>query len=213
MQLPNITSVKGFRVLTTKQIAKEYGTTGIRIQQNYSANKIRFVEGKHFVTLVGDELRDYKNHLGKNEVVDRRASHMYFWTEKGALLHAKSLNTEKAWEVYDYLVDHYFRTKEKPSTVPLALPKVPIKTPVPVTVPAHLVVDVPVNAEIQRLLRRIKRIASAIDLLADSCSVYSFEEAYNGKVEGIYQMFLELARPVTDLKHRKVTPRLIEQPK
>lgn len=29
------------------------------------------------------------------------------------LLHAKSLNTDKAWEVYDYLVDFYFRAKEK----------------------------------------------------------------------------------------------------
>ena len=32
--------------------------------------------------------------------------------KKGALLHAKSLNTDKAWEVYDYLVDFYFRAKE-----------------------------------------------------------------------------------------------------
>ncbi len=37
---------------------------------------------------------------------------MYLWTEKGALLHAKSLNTNKAWKVYDYLVDFYFRVKE-----------------------------------------------------------------------------------------------------
>ena len=41
------------------------------------------------------------------------AKSLYLWTEKGALLHAKSLNTDKAWEVYDYLVDFYFRAKEK----------------------------------------------------------------------------------------------------
>lgn len=29
------------------------------------------------------------------------------------MLHAKSLNTDKAWQVYDYLVDFYFRAKEK----------------------------------------------------------------------------------------------------
>ena len=28
---------------------------------------------------------------------------LYLWTEKGALLHAKSLNNDKAWEVYDWL--------------------------------------------------------------------------------------------------------------
>lgn len=42
---------------------------------------------------------------------------LYLWTEKGALLHAKSLNADKAWEVYDYLVDFYFRAKEG-KTVP-----------------------------------------------------------------------------------------------
>ena len=40
---------------------------------------------------------------------------MYFWTEKGAFLHAKSLNTDKAWELYDKLVDCYFRKAVAPS--------------------------------------------------------------------------------------------------
>ena len=38
---------------------------------------------------------------------------LYLWTEKGALLHAKSLNTDKAWEAYEFLVDTYFAVKEK----------------------------------------------------------------------------------------------------
>ena len=37
---------------------------------------------------------------------------LYLWTEKGALLHAKSLNTDKAWQAYDYLVDSYFKKQE-----------------------------------------------------------------------------------------------------
>lgn len=41
-----------------------------------------------------------------------RVNRLYLWTEKGALLHAKSLNTDKVWEVY-YLVDFYFRAKEQ----------------------------------------------------------------------------------------------------
>jgi hypothetical protein len=36
---------------------------------------------------------------------------LYLWTERGALLHAKSLNTDKAWEVYGELVETYFRAK------------------------------------------------------------------------------------------------------
>ena len=36
---------------------------------------------------------------------------LYLWTERGALLHAKSLTTDKAWEVYGELVETYFRAK------------------------------------------------------------------------------------------------------
>lgn len=48
--------------------------------------------------------------------VQRKASKLYLWTEKGAFLHAKSLNTDVAWEVYDKLVDSYF---EKSKAVPM----------------------------------------------------------------------------------------------
>ena len=36
-----------------------------------------------------------------------------FGQRKVPLLHAKSLNTDKVWEVYDYLVDFYFRIREE----------------------------------------------------------------------------------------------------
>lgn len=115
MQLPQTIEVKGVRVLTTKQIAEAYETKEIQIHQNFKNNRARFVEGKHYISLSGDELKAFKNHLEKIEVVKSRTSHLYLWTEKGALLHAKSLNTDKAWEVYDYLVDFYFRAKENTS--------------------------------------------------------------------------------------------------
>ena len=129
---------RGQRVLTSAQIADCYGTTVDCIKQNFYANKTRFVEGKHYIALVGSELRDFKNKVRipysvenktENEVrnshsAEVKAKHqfdtqfkyaksLYLWTEKGALLHAKSLNTDKAWEVYDYLVDFYYRAKEK----------------------------------------------------------------------------------------------------
>lgn len=117
MQLPVTVEVKGIRVLTTKQIANEYGAREIQISQNFTNNRGRFIEGKHYISLSGDELRTFKKHFEKIELVNSRTSHLYLWTEKGALLHAKSLNTDKAWEVYDYLVDFYFRAKEQPPVV------------------------------------------------------------------------------------------------
>lgn len=132
MQLPKVVEVKGIRVLTTRQIAESYDVKEIQISQNFKNNRQRFIEGKHYISLSGDELRAFKNQLEKIEVVKSRTSHLYLWTEKGALLHAKSLNTDKAWEVYDYLVDFYFRAKEeaKPQVKAPVVPTVLVSPPV-----------------------------------------------------------------------------------
>ena len=113
LQLPKITEVRGIRVLTTRQIAEAYGTDTGTIQNNFRYNKKRYVLGKHYIEVVGDELRTLKR-TSEFHASLKYAKSAYLWTEKGALLHAKSLNTDKAWEVYDYLVDFYFRAKEQP---------------------------------------------------------------------------------------------------
>lgn len=100
---------EGKRVLTTAQLAESYGTTTKVISYNFNSNKERYIEGKHFYYLEGEKKRDFCNRL---EIQDgSKATKLYLWTEKGALLHAKSLNTDKAWEVYDYLVESYFAKK------------------------------------------------------------------------------------------------------
>lgn len=105
IQLPQLVEVKGIRVLTSKQLAEKYGTTTDIIKKNFSRNRDRYVEGKHYISFTGDELKAFKDQVTFGHLVDKRTSHLYLWTEKGALLHAKSLNTDKAWEVYDYLMD------------------------------------------------------------------------------------------------------------
>ena len=112
MQLPRTIEVNGIRVLLTRQLAEAYGTERQIISNNYTRNKKRYVEGKHVIILSGDYLKEFK---ASHQIDDnlKYAHTLYLWTEKGALLHAKSLNTDKAWEVYDYLVDFYFRAKEK----------------------------------------------------------------------------------------------------
>ena len=103
---------EGQRVLTTAQLAEAYGTTVDTINRNFNRNKSRYIEGKHFYRLTGNELKEF---FASDKLTDTNSSKirtLYLWTEKGALLHAKSLNTDKAWEVYDFLVDTYFRAKE-----------------------------------------------------------------------------------------------------
>lgn len=45
-------------VITTELLAQLYGT---EIKVNFARNKERFVEGKHFCLIEGDELRELKN--------------------------------------------------------------------------------------------------------------------------------------------------------
>lgn len=114
MQNLQVIELKGQRVLTTRQLASAYETDVKVIQNNFSRNKERYVAGKHYIYMDRDELREVKTTYPQFEGELKRTSRAHFWTEKGALLHAKSLNTDKAWEVYEYLVDFYFRAKEQP---------------------------------------------------------------------------------------------------
>ena len=119
MQLPQVVELKGIRVLTSKQLAEKYETTTDTLKKNFSRNRDKFIEGKHYISITGDELKQFKkNQVTNCHLVANRTSLLYLWTEKGALLHAKSLNTDKAWQVYDYLVDFYFRAKEKEPELP-----------------------------------------------------------------------------------------------
>ncbi|MFG6379166.1 MAG: ORF6C domain-containing protein [Lachnospiraceae bacterium] len=101
-----ITEYKNIRVLTTQQIAEAYKTDSKVISNNFNRNKERYTEGKHYICLEGQALKEFKtnHHFDESSKINR----IYLWTEKGAFLHAKSLNTDIAWEVYDKLVDTYF---------------------------------------------------------------------------------------------------------
>ncbi|MDO4301539.1 MAG: phage antirepressor KilAC domain-containing protein [Clostridia bacterium] len=102
----------GQRVMTTAVLAECYETSSRVISDNFNNNKGRYTEGKHYYCLTGNELRDFKS-KSENFGFAPNLGKLYLWTEKGALLHAKSLNTDKAWEVYDYLVESYFKKKEE----------------------------------------------------------------------------------------------------
>ncbi|ENC1845064.1 ORF6N domain-containing protein [Escherichia coli] len=106
-------------VITTELLAQLYGTEAIRIQQNHARNAERFIEGKHFYKLVGDELRGMKHRLSLSESVKiaRNVRSLILWTERGAARHAKMLETDQAWDVFEKLEDCYFRQKDPSAPV------------------------------------------------------------------------------------------------
>lgn len=111
-----IIEYKDIRVLTTQQIAESYGTDTQVITNNFNRNKDRYKEGKHFICLTGEDKKEFINKNQNDFSSFGKAKGIYLWTEKGAFLHAKSLGTDEAWEVYEKLVDFYFN-KKKPLTI------------------------------------------------------------------------------------------------
>ncbi|MEA0554622.1 ORF6C domain-containing protein [Lysinibacillus irui] len=107
-----VIELRGKRVLTTAQLAENYEAEPERIVRNFNRNKERYVENKHFFLLEGEELRDFR---AKGQIdLPQNLNKLYLWTEKGAWLHAKSLNTDRAWEAYELLVDEYYKVIEQP---------------------------------------------------------------------------------------------------
>jgi hypothetical protein len=100
-------------VITTELLAQLYGTDAIRIQQNHKRNEERFIAGKHFFKLEGAELKEFKNRLSFSESVGKRARSLILWTERGAARHAKMLETDQAWDVFEKLEDCYFNQQKK----------------------------------------------------------------------------------------------------
>ena len=95
---------EGIRVLTTQQLAEVYETDANNINQNFKRNKERFVEGRDYYLLKGDDLKGFKSLVtNSHDPSIKYASVLYLWTERRANRHSKILDTDKAWQQFDVL--------------------------------------------------------------------------------------------------------------
>lgn len=118
----SIVNFKSIPVVTTEMLANFYGTDANNIRKNFSNNKSRFVEGKHFFKIVGQELKDFVSSLKilKHDVcvnhiyaqISTKTRVLTLWTERGAARHAKMLDTDHAWDVFEKLESCYFHRQE-----------------------------------------------------------------------------------------------------
>ncbi|ENG2550922.1 TPA: ORF6N domain-containing protein [Citrobacter freundii] len=99
------------RVVTTDSLAAGYSTTAQNITNNFNRNKNRFIEGKHYFRIEGEEVENLRNSLSYVQISPKTRT-LYLWTERGASHHAKMLETEQAWDFFEQLEDHYFGMRE-----------------------------------------------------------------------------------------------------
>ncbi|MCM4974478.1 ORF6N domain-containing protein, partial [Escherichia coli] len=109
-------------VITTELLAQLYGAEVKNIQNNYARNAERFIEGKHFFKVAGDALKNLRVALNYSQnlqpslrglQIPPKARSLILWTERGAARHAKMLETDQAWDVFEKLEDCYFSQCEK----------------------------------------------------------------------------------------------------
>ncbi|WP_415620176.1 ORF6C domain-containing protein, partial [Liquorilactobacillus satsumensis] len=106
-------------ILTTEQLASFYGASPQQIKQNFANNKNKFIEGTHYFELSGEELKQFKSQVENIDLpINKFASHLILWTKRGASRHSKMLGTDRAWDMYDELEEHYFNSKQMALTLP-----------------------------------------------------------------------------------------------
>ncbi|ELY4546009.1 ORF6N domain-containing protein [Cronobacter sakazakii] len=100
-------------VITTELLAQLYGTTAHSITKNHRSNADRFIAGKHYYKVIGQELVSLRVTYGDLQISPKTRS-LILWTERGAARHAKMLETDQAWEVFEKLEDCYFSQRSVP---------------------------------------------------------------------------------------------------
>lgn len=105
-------------VITTELLAQLYVTDTDNIKKNYSRNAGRFCEGKHFFKVSGEELKNLRVTLSHSQnPISPKTRSLILWTERGSARHAKMLETDQAWEVFEKLEDCYFGRELRPEAL------------------------------------------------------------------------------------------------
>ena len=128
---------KNIPVMTTEMLAQAYDVTPKQIRQNSANNRERFIEGKHFFSISGQELKDFRLRVENfDSQISSTVRVLILWTKRGAARHAKMLNSDRAWDVFELLEETFFAVK--PNRKPLekqkekkALPPVQLSLPAP----------------------------------------------------------------------------------
>lgn len=127
VSLPQL-AYKGIPVVTTETLAQAYEVDAVSIRKNFSCNKERFSEGKHYFSITGLELRTFRLSVTEsNSQISPKVRTLTLWTERGAARHAKMLNSDKAWDMFELLEETFFRVAKTESVE--NLDKLPFLSP------------------------------------------------------------------------------------
>lgn len=108
---------EGKKAMLVKDIAAIHGREVKAINQAIKLNNLRFKDG--------DDIIDLKSKVNQNDLIEnygfeahsvRMAKNIYLLSERGYAKLLKILEDDKAWEIYDQLVDTYFNMRAELDT-------------------------------------------------------------------------------------------------
>lgn len=103
------------RCMSDRTIADIHDQPDREIRRRITDNIKRFKEGIDFIDLKNDVAESHNNlliNMGYSKMQISKAEHIYLLSERGYAKLIKIMDTNKAWEVHDKLIDEYFELKE-----------------------------------------------------------------------------------------------------
>jgi hypothetical protein len=95
-------------VVTTQQIASEHSMQVKVVNQKFRRNKKHFVINQDYFELSKDMVTNC-DHLSK--MFYHESDILFLFTDSGYLKFVKTINDEKAWNIYNHLIESYFKIK------------------------------------------------------------------------------------------------------
>lgn len=101
------------RAMLVKDIAMIHGSTAGRINELINRNRRRFKDGIDIIDLLSDKnFAIVLNDSGFSQNQINASSNIYMLSERGYAKLLKILEDDKAWDIYDELVDNYFNMRQ-----------------------------------------------------------------------------------------------------
>lgn len=95
------------KCISIKDISKIHNKQVKKINEIINNNKERFIEGKDYIDLLEtNDFIDIANEL--NMIGSNRVKNAYILSERGYFKLIKLMNNDKAWDIYEELLDNYF---------------------------------------------------------------------------------------------------------
>lgn len=111
----NIIEWNGKRVLTTSEMATHHNLETFVLNQKFRRNKKYFIQNTdYFIVKKEDLIKELKNkeHTNCDALLEyfnsSNMEELFLFTESGYLRFVKTINDDKAWEIYGELIESYF---------------------------------------------------------------------------------------------------------